>query len=667
MAFSLDRFKTDLLERYETIEPLKAWEFQDLGLQAAKRIMSIEGEEALQTLQFTSQNFPTQAKSLLHVKVGDDFRAEVKHNSDLFGKNLNIQPPDAALFVNGLYFDAETLDIFTLIDTLRSENKVMDGLYKIGLKTNSIESFLSLNLGEAASKEFAIDIRDSGILWVNDLESDSQYKRWSSSVLDLLRPSFPGMMRNIRKNMYNLVLVFNPALPDARGLIKLAESFVVHSAPLRLGLVFDTSSNKDKFEDVYRSINCAFNYVTQQNSLRSALNFLTELFSTVDSKADLTVADIQKQLKKTFKLKTDQIDDILGEDSDFDYGRSLANEFVNRLGSDELPIALLNGVPLKLATQGTDDFEESVLTEIMQQTPNLQKAIYRGELDDSMQVIDYLMTQTHVMPRLKKRILETQNEKYLDLTGQPFLDLKDVSALNELSHSDMIATLVANLKYFRDKSSAERFMGQKIHFITIWIVGDLNTKSTKQNLLNALEFVKSTKGVRVSFIPNVESEGVSGKKLLNNVVWAILNTLDEEEAVKLTEDLLNSDDLSVVKIPKEVDGFLGETMTHLKLLRVFSQRVLNLDSSSSAIIVNGKILGPLNDGEVFNLEDFNLVEKFSTFYYIDKLKVALKSSVSQDGKSIIKIYSRRKVLNFKMYFFQILPYLQTTFYAYVVC
>lgn len=37
-------------------------------------------------------------------------------------------------------------------------------------------------------------------------------------------------------------------------------------------------------------------------------------------------------------------------------------------------------------------FEEAVLTEIMKQTPKLQRAIYKGELADDDSVIDYLMS-----------------------------------------------------------------------------------------------------------------------------------------------------------------------------------------------------------------------------------------------------------------------------------
>jgi UDP-glucose:glycoprotein glucosyltransferase len=159
-----------LLENHDEIEPLKAWEFQELGLQAAQRVAAIQGEEALQILQFTAQNFPTQAKSLLPVVVSDDFKVEMKHNIALLGRTLNLQPPDAALFVNGLFYDADTLDMPSLLETLRLESRVLDGLHKIGLQGQTVNPLLALELS-TSSKDFAIDIRDSSILWINDLEN----------------------------------------------------------------------------------------------------------------------------------------------------------------------------------------------------------------------------------------------------------------------------------------------------------------------------------------------------------------------------------------------------------------------------------------------------------------------------------------------------------------
>lgn len=210
----------------------------------------------------------------------------MKHNIDVLGRSLNLQPPDAALFVNGLFFDAETLEIGALHETLLSELRVLDGLHNLSKMNNIMNSIFDLNmnhsltdiegklaadllaldLSSSGGKEFAIDIRDSAIMWINDLENDVQYKRWPSSLMDLLRPSFPGMLRNVRKNLFNLVLLVDPIKPESRGIIKLAESFVIHLAPVRLGLVFDNRNAAADVEDDYRSILCAFNYITQQKS-----------------------------------------------------------------------------------------------------------------------------------------------------------------------------------------------------------------------------------------------------------------------------------------------------------------------------------------------------------------------------------------------------------------
>lgn len=139
LSVKLDRMKTYLLEKSDEIALLKAWEFQELGFQAAQRVVEIEGDEALQILQFTAQNFPTQAKSLLYQQVSEDLKKEMKHNIDILGKYMNVQPPDAALFVNGLYFDAESLDVNALLETLRSELRVLEGLYNLSeyLRSNA--------------------------------------------------------------------------------------------------------------------------------------------------------------------------------------------------------------------------------------------------------------------------------------------------------------------------------------------------------------------------------------------------------------------------------------------------------------------------------------------------------------------------------------------------
>lgn len=41
--------------------------------------------------------------------------------------------------------------------------------------------------------------------WMNDIENDPAYRSWPSGVQELLRATFPGVIRQIRRNFFNLV------------------------------------------------------------------------------------------------------------------------------------------------------------------------------------------------------------------------------------------------------------------------------------------------------------------------------------------------------------------------------------------------------------------------------------------------------------------------------
>lgn len=105
-----------------------------------------------------------------------------------------------------------------------------------------------------------------------------------------------------------------------------------------------------------------------------------------------------KQIIKS-KDSSANIDYILGEESEYDIGRHLANDFIKRCGFKTFPQALLNGVPLTSTQLNAESYEEAVLSTIMSQTPTLQKAVYRGEVTEGDDIVDFLMNQPNVMPR----------------------------------------------------------------------------------------------------------------------------------------------------------------------------------------------------------------------------------------------------------------------------
>lgn len=70
------------------------------------------------------------------------------------------------------------------------------------------------------------------------------------------------------------------------------------------------------------------------------------------------------------------------------------------------------------------------------------------------------------------------------------------------------------------------------------------------------------------------------------------------------------------------------------MLRVYSQRVLKLEEGQRAVIANGRVLGPFEDNEEFTMDDFNLLERFSSSMYLDGITKALTKSDDDedDGK-----------------------------------
>jgi len=205
----------------------------------------------------------------------------------------------------------------------------MEGLHKIGVGSQYVSSLLSLDL-TPPSRQYAVDIRDSAVTYINDIESDAQYKRWSANINELLQPSYPGMLRRIRRNMYNLILVVDPVRKEGRSIIKLAESFYIHSAPLRIGIVLAVNSDRQLtgLEDAGVAVSNAFNYVSQRTNAYDALSFITDLFALVGDD-EITVKDVENLLKKKFSA---DIEEVLGEDSDYDVGRQLTKDFLRRTG-----------------------------------------------------------------------------------------------------------------------------------------------------------------------------------------------------------------------------------------------------------------------------------------------------------------------------------------------
>ncbi|KAJ8978902.1 hypothetical protein NQ317_008881 [Molorchus minor] len=476
-----------------------------------------------------------------------------------------------------MFYDIDLVDVYSILEILRQELRTMEGLHKVGIGSKRMSSLLALDFGDdSSSQQFAIDIRDSAINWINDIEKDLKYYRWSTSLMELLRPTFPGMMRQVRPNLFNLMLIIDPTDPESLDIVKLVESFIMHTAPIRIGIVFKVNDSKalNGLDDAGVAMQCALNYAKQSKDGVQALGFIRSILSTAEGR--VTVDDVKKQLLKQY---SEDPSDILGEDSDYDFGRQLIWS------------------PWKTSRR------PSCKKLCLKRQPSKRLSI-GGKLTDSDDVVDYIMNQQNVMPRLNERVLNKDK-------------------LLQLSPRDMTATALENLRYFLLPRK-----GSKHHTMTYWIAGDLDCEKSRGLLLDALEYLKSASDVRV--------------------VLAALQALPSEKALDLVLRLLRNEaksleDREKVDVPVEVSSKIEAQELNLKMLRIYCQRVLNLKEGERAVIANGRVLGPLEEDETFTADDFNLLERFTSAIYLEKITELLSKEVDEEeditSDSLMKIIS----------------------------
>jgi UDP-glucose:glycoprotein glucosyltransferase len=145
----------------------------------------------------------------------------------------------------------------------------------------------------------------------------------------------------------------------------------------------------------------------------------------------------------------------------------------------------MNGVPFSQKHLNSEDFEEQLLTTIMAETQVLPRAVYKNQLTDSMDLLDYLMSRENIMPRLNQRILGSHAAPMVQLAGsqEAALDLASFSVLDRRSQA---ATLARHLPYLRGSRASS------LRMVTLWVVADLETPEGRAVARAAVTHVKAS-------------------------------------------------------------------------------------------------------------------------------------------------------------------------------
>uniref|UniRef100_A0A8C4IKQ2 UDP-glucose ceramide glucosyltransferase-like 1 n=1 Tax=Dicentrarchus labrax TaxID=13489 RepID=A0A8C4IKQ2_DICLA len=621
----LTELRKHLLESTNDMVPLKVWEMQDLSFQAASRIMSVPKFDALKLMRDLSQNFPS--KRFWHSTKS--LSLFFQHLSETIG----VHPGDGELFINGLHIDLDIHNPFSILDILRGEARVLEGLHNLGIKGEHQGKLLRLPVN-AVDDSYALDIRHPAIMWLNDIENDPVYRSWPTGVQELLRATFPGVIRQIRRNFFNLVLFLDPVREESVELVKLAELFYKHKIPLRLviGFVFvvNTKDEIDGFSDAGVGFYRLLNYIADEYDLSQALLSMLSMYNKVDVGETLSVDTVSSYLKRKFpKANAER---ILGVESEYDDKRQDGALFHQKSGLGALPLALFNGVPLSPDEMDPDELETIILQRIMDTTTAFQRAVFMGQLTEGSDVVDYLMEEANVVPRMNPLILSTDRQ-YLDFTAKPgdLYDWEDTTMFSFLDSRDKTAVMAKRMKYFTNSDE------DGMSAVTMWIVGDFEKVSGRKLLLSALKHMqKASPGVRVGVIDNPSGKPSEDNTVLYRAIWASLLTQKNKAAAEFVQKLLKEESSQLLQQGTKMKDLLIQVKEGLRNVfntlevdfirsqQQFCQDVLKLRPGQRAVISNGRILGPFEEQEEFTVEDFHLLEKITLSGSAEKVKAKVK-------------------------------------------
>uniref|UniRef100_A0A8C9Y009 UDP-glucose ceramide glucosyltransferase-like 1 n=1 Tax=Sander lucioperca TaxID=283035 RepID=A0A8C9Y009_SANLU len=529
----LKELRKHLVESTNDMAPLKVWQMQDLSFQTAARILAAPAVEALTVMKDLSQNFPTKARSLTKTVVNSEIRKEIGENQKV---HFLLNPGDSALFINGLHIDLDTQDIFSVFEVLRSEARVMEGLRSLHIDTPYIHDILKLNV-QPSDSDYAVDIRNSAISWINNLETDHRYSSWPYNVQELLRPTFPGVIRQIRKNFHNLVRSYLINQPfNAAELLSVAEMFYANNIPLRfVGVirdVVDYEDDIDGMQDAGVALVRAYNYISDEVDSQSAFE---------------AVISVSRPFKNTDVLEKRfpyvEVSSVLGADSSYD-----RRAYYQQTGVGPLPVVMYNGIPYQREQLDPDELETVTMQKILETTSFYQRAVYLLATDHD--VVDFIMNQPNVVPRINPRVLST---------SRTYLDLSDT-----------------NDGYIRP--------------VTFWVVGDFDKPSGRQLLYDAIRHMKTSNNVRLGMINNPSAAPSAEMSRLARAIWAAMQTQSANNAKNFITKLAKEETAFAVGVRGDGrDAYEGPKFDFLLSHAAYCRDVLKLKKGQNAVISNGRV------------------------------------------------------------------------------
>ncbi|MBW0461395.1 hypothetical protein O181_001110 [Austropuccinia psidii MF-1] len=517
------------------LKQLKSSDIVDIGCKAAQHVLS--SPNPLSTLRDLSENFPKYANTLVSDwipgKISHDLREEIESD-----EQSDISPGASSVWMNGLELSSvmplENLNFFKLIELMRSERHWMMDLASLGLSVFQARRLITdkgLNLAidpEAFSRNGGFELSPSvlgqrfdasdrpeqggAIIWFNDLESDSRYIAWPKTLRAILRPTFPGQLHALARNLITVVLALDLTETSSfETLGNLVEPFITRQLPIRWGFVPISSKDSVQGELISKTF---WNLTSSIGSIET-LKVMQEFIS--DWKQDKV--DAEKFSEKAGEVISAG-DKILtaNQSSEEEYEAWLQNSktYITRLAlcsSDDTLSAcmLINGRFFPVDA----DIRSNLQQVASLHTQFIQHQVYFNFLQDDADVANYLYDLPNVH--------QSRNDLVLPSENRPLRFINVVRALDSLkpASAQVFFKNAARLSLESDKVS---------HPTLIWLVGNLDSDigvAALAAVLDVLTNPPSGVSIHVSFVHLTSHQEVQSKEISTQLA-ALLSATDSE-------------------------------------------------------------------------------------------------------------------------------------------
>ncbi|KAI8366128.1 UDP-glucose:glycoprotein glucosyltransferase-domain-containing protein [Blakeslea trispora] len=596
------------MDKKAKIEPLTPAEIKKLGTKAAQFVAT--SAHPLETLIDLAQDFPRYAKSISQVQLNSEFEQEIMENQQSFLRaGLN------AVWLNGRGLEFDQIDPFYLLRAIRSERTLirsfeqMDFTAKQAIHILSHPSYTAAERTPSAANSDIYDVRDTlndrFVTWWNDLEKDKKYSKWTDDMEEFLRPSYPGQLPPIKKNIFNLIMVED--LANMESLARVAhevQAMVKRLVPIRFGIVCLIKED-DSISTIMAK---ALNYLNEEFGKSNGMKFLTMALEKLhgEGKSQLDMKDIQtifdSVLAHAGKPKSQvkhSLDQALQTQASF--AQSTRN-FLNRMSIQTVDMShsvmFINGKLIEYNEER--NWIQLLMAPLSETQRAVQHLVYSGRFTEGLDFYDFVLSQPRVVRQRNSYVTPTRTHP---LRMQQFESPADIKYITK----DKAETPIANL----------------------WIFADLNTIAGLKLVSEALSSVDITAKANIALIhsptPQTTNEDEvkvtaideNQEPLFSDVLGAMLfNEQDPsfsqiKEIVDLAiENYADSENTGNTKVEAIIPGSPTINME----AKTVSKRWIDLNENLQqqgiqkgffGLVLNGRVIGPFEANVVFNKDHFS--------------------------------------------------------------